>query len=276
MPTLPVIAAIPNYNMGAELAVLLPQLISQDYAAIFVLDDASTDNSRAVVKKFGDKATFIAGEVNKGAGGNRNRIIEALKYEALIHFLDADTLLETDNAVAVIHSIMPGGPVGFIGGLAKTKAGLQNIWNYGPGPGLRSEISAFIQYRIGKCLDTNPAKARRMRLRHARLLAAWPDPLTKPVRREVFWNIEQSLVIRSSVFKELGGFDERFRETEIMELAMRIRQAGLKNYFDPRLVTRHTEAQVRQYNRTLKKKLEGLQTARKYGLADWLLSKDIQ
>jgi hypothetical protein len=40
---LPVIAAIPNYNMGEHFRRLLTQLVNQDYDRIFVLDDASTD-----------------------------------------------------------------------------------------------------------------------------------------------------------------------------------------------------------------------------------------
>ena len=46
---LPVVAAIPNYNMARGLNTLLPQVTEQDYAAIFVLDDASTDDSRVKV-----------------------------------------------------------------------------------------------------------------------------------------------------------------------------------------------------------------------------------
>ena len=47
---LPVVAAIPNYNMGEHLRVLLPQVLSQRYDDIFVLDDASTDDSVDVVQ----------------------------------------------------------------------------------------------------------------------------------------------------------------------------------------------------------------------------------
>ena len=46
---LPVVAAIPNYNMGEHLRRLLPQVLAQHYDAVFVLDDASTDESADVV-----------------------------------------------------------------------------------------------------------------------------------------------------------------------------------------------------------------------------------
>ena len=76
--SLPIIAAIPNYNMAEQLATLLPQIIQQGYDAIYVLDDVSTDDSREVVKRFAPKVTLIAGDRNLGAGGNRNRILSAL------------------------------------------------------------------------------------------------------------------------------------------------------------------------------------------------------
>ena len=50
---LPVGAAIPNYNMGENLRRLLPQVLAQHYDAVFVLDDASTDDSADVVSEFG-------------------------------------------------------------------------------------------------------------------------------------------------------------------------------------------------------------------------------
>ena len=73
---LPVVAAIPNYNMGQQLAALLPELAQQDYADVFVLDDASTDGSREVVEGFnhGSGVHFVAGAENKGAGPTRGSV----------------------------------------------------------------------------------------------------------------------------------------------------------------------------------------------------------
>ena len=49
---IPVVAAIPNYNMGDNLRRLLPQILAQSYDRIFVLDDASTDHGVDVVGEF--------------------------------------------------------------------------------------------------------------------------------------------------------------------------------------------------------------------------------
>src|SRR5882724_6321869 len=102
----PVIAAIPNYNMADSLTELLPQLLKQGYDHIYVLDDASTDNSVEVTRRFGPQVTVIAGEHNLRSGGNRNRILEAHPEECIIHFLDADIRLEADDIPAQARHMM--------------------------------------------------------------------------------------------------------------------------------------------------------------------------
>jgi N-acetylglucosaminyl-diphospho-decaprenol L-rhamnosyltransferase len=87
---LPVVAAIPNYNMGENLRRLLPQVLAQRYDAVFVLDDASTDDSADVVRGFGDDVRFVRSDTNRGAGANRNQIIDQVPDGVLIHFIDAD------------------------------------------------------------------------------------------------------------------------------------------------------------------------------------------
>lgn len=271
MPKLPVVAAIANYNMAKELEHLLPQVVGQGYDEIFVLDDASTDNSREVVGRF-KGVRFVAGKVNKGAGANRNRIIGALKHDALVHLLDADVDLETQNTAELVRKVAPAEPFGFVGGLIKNPSGLQNVWNYGTGVGFRSSLAAQMQSIIQPLLIKNPKRAIWIRRRFKNFLAGWPDPLAKPVRKEVYWNAEANMVVRSDIFASFGGFDESFRETEILDLAMRMHQRGLPCYFDPLLSVSHREGKVRLYNRDILKAKEMLRVGNQYGWLRWFTS----
>jgi N-acetylglucosaminyl-diphospho-decaprenol L-rhamnosyltransferase len=271
MPKLPVVAAIANYNMAKELEHLLPQVVKQGYDDIFVLDDASTDNSREVVGRFRG-VQFIAGKTNKGAGANRNRIIAALKYDALIHFLDADVDLETSNTAALVRKVAPDQPFGFVGGLIKNPSGLQNVWNYGTGVSLRSSVAAQMQTIIQPLIIKNPKRAKWLRRRLKNLLAGWPDPLAKPFRREVYWNAEANMVVRSDIFASFGGFNEKYRETEILDLATRMHNRGLPCYFDPLLSVQHKEGKVRLYNRDIVKAKEMLWVGHQFGWLRWLRS----
>ena len=103
---LPVVAAIPNYNMGENLRVLLPQVLAQRYDDVFVLDDASTDHSVDVVSEFGNEVKLVRSPENRGAGANRNQIIGHVGDGAIIHFIDADMELETAETPAVAREMV--------------------------------------------------------------------------------------------------------------------------------------------------------------------------
>ena len=81
---------IPNYNNAHYLERAIQSILNQTYTdyEIIVVDDGSTDNSRDVVGKFGEKVRYIWQE-NKGLGGARNTGILASDTE-LIGLLDAD------------------------------------------------------------------------------------------------------------------------------------------------------------------------------------------
>ncbi|MEO6513352.1 MAG: glycosyltransferase [Candidatus Saccharimonadales bacterium] len=271
---LPVVAAIPNYNMGQQLTPFLEQLAAQNYSDIYVLDDASTDESREAVESFnsGEGVHFVTSTENRGAGATRNQIIHALGYDALIHFMDAGVTLDTENAVEAAQYVAPNTPFGFVGGLANTPNGQQSVWNYGPHQDIRSDIGAAIQLKLEPLLTTDPEKARDIRERFSNLLEGWPFPLDLPKRKRVFWNIEQNLIMSSNIFKTIGGFDESLREHEIQDLAIRLYKKGLPSWFDPSVsVTHKNEQDVRGYNRQVAQLKAELYIARKHGFRNWAI-----
>lgn len=271
MNTLPVVAAVPNYNMGEQLKELLPTLMTSGYDDIYVLDDGSTDGSRETTQEVSTDIHFIAGEQNKGAGANRNRIIDALAHKATVHFIDADTSLDTDRAAEVIRDALPSNPYGFVGGLARTNDGFQTVWNYGPRQSLWADLGAQVQSRIEGLLLTDPDKAAKLRERFSGLLADWPNPLAEPERKQVFWVVEQNMVVNSETFGAIGGFDETLREHEIQDLAIRMAHRGLKRLFDPSFAVSHKAVDVRQYNRATAMLKAEVAIARKHGLLGWLM-----
>jgi glycosyltransferase involved in cell wall biosynthesis len=142
--TLPVIAAIPNYNMADGLSRLLPQLITQGYDQIYVLDDCSTDNSKQIVDSFGSDVVFVKTSVNKGAGAARNLIINAHSGLALIHFLDADVSIVTPGMPQVIAHLGWSSKTSFITGLVLDSKNRQSIWNYGPKLNIINSMSGIL------------------------------------------------------------------------------------------------------------------------------------
>ena len=269
-----VIAAIPNYNMADSLRQLLPSLKLQGYDQIYVLDDASTDNSRDVASELG--AVFVSSSINKGAGGARNNVLKALAgedlAETLIHFIDADITLATPNTPEVAQRLFADrDQIGFIGGLIKDNAGKQAAWNFGPQQSLITVIAATGNSLISRIASPLPGLAKFIHHYHLwPFLRLYPFTLEPPVRRPVYWTLEGNLFIMADRLKELGGFDETIREHDIQPLAMAAQKAGYVNYFDPAVAVIHHEGNVRSYNRDIRRIKVEWYLARKNGLSRWL------
>jgi glycosyltransferase involved in cell wall biosynthesis len=85
-----------NYNYGHFLAVAIQSALNQTYHQIevIVVDDGSTDDSRDVIRRFGQRVTSILKE-NEGQASTFNAGFEASHGECVV-FLDADDLLLPD------------------------------------------------------------------------------------------------------------------------------------------------------------------------------------
>jgi glycosyltransferase involved in cell wall biosynthesis len=81
---------IPNFNNGKTLARAIESVLGQSYPAheILVIDDGSTDDSRAVAESFGDRIRYIH-QANAGVSTTRNN---GARYAtgSWLAFLDAD------------------------------------------------------------------------------------------------------------------------------------------------------------------------------------------
>jgi glycosyltransferase involved in cell wall biosynthesis len=82
-----------NYNYAHYLAEAIESALAQDYPAteVIVIDDGSTDGSRAIIETYGTRVSAIFRE-NGGQVSAYNHAIEVLKTEFAI-FLDSDDML---------------------------------------------------------------------------------------------------------------------------------------------------------------------------------------
>lgn len=129
---LPVTAAIPAYNAESTLEPLLKTVLEQEYDQIFVLDDASTDATYELAHTYEPDITAVRGMENVGSGANRNRIIQVLDGRTIIHFLDADLRLNSEQTPELARHAATQPAVGYVGGLIRDPNGRQNPYNYGP------------------------------------------------------------------------------------------------------------------------------------------------
>lgn len=97
MQDLLVSVVVPVFNCERYLAEAIESVLAQSYAdtEVIVVDDGSTDNSKAVAKGFGKRVNYLFQE-NAGASAARNRGAELAKGE-LLSFLDADDIWTEDK-----------------------------------------------------------------------------------------------------------------------------------------------------------------------------------
>lgn len=270
---MPVVAAVPNYNMAENLHRLLMQLLSeQDYDAVVVLDDASTDNSAEVAGSFGSDITFVRSRHNRGAGANRNQILDVVGDGALIHFIDADMELRTPQAPAVAREVYARHAqrsVGAVGGLVSRSDGTQEPHNYGATFSLWGNITSGLPLLVDMLSD-RPGLARAVQRILGPFMKEWPNVLAPPVPTATYWLHEGNMLIESTVLRTVGGYDPQLRSHEAQDLAIRLERMGIKRQFDPSISVLHYHIDVRGRNRHKWEHRAVLYLLRKHGLYRWL------
>jgi len=191
--------AIPAFNSADYISGLITYILEQRPYRIYVLDDASTDGTVALCKKF-PNVKVIAGDKNVGPTRNRNRILGEDIGDVLV-FIDDDIQWRAGDMTHTVKKHFAAPNVGALGFAIFTAAN-KELWF-----GNERESSPLFFW------------ARR----------PFITPLKSTERKKSFlpvqWLLEGAFAVRSDLFKSLGGFDERFkRYQEGPDLCRRIRQ----------------------------------------------------
>jgi len=241
------IAAIPNYNHGKSLPPLIEQLLAEKLDAIYVLDDASNDNSLELLAPYKKRVEIVKGPYNIGPGGNRNRIIPHLKPDDIVMFVDADMQLITTNFKPKMISLFKDNPdVAMFGGGIQDKHGKPMTYNYGLH---QSQFRHWVGLMIERITKFVRLKffARFIRPLALKFTCNVEILFFEPVERVVSGSVSEGhFYVRGNVFKELNGFNEGLRYHEGGEFAYRLRHAGHVVKFTPVVWTRHLEIHSRQ------------------------------
>lgn len=248
---LPVVAAIPNFNMAENLRNLIPQVLAQRYDGVFVLDDASTDHSVDVVGEYGGDVKVVRSPENRGAGANRNQIIDQVGDEAIIHFIDADMDLKTAETPAVARQVIDryaDRGVGVVGGLVTRLDGGQEYCNYGAVFSLWGNFTSNGPRLIDRLRD-KPRLARAVHRAAAPTMTGWPNVLEPPAPAPAYWVHEGNMLVLAGTFRSVGGYDSKLRHHEVQDLAIRLEKRGIKTQFDPSIQVVHQHIDVRGKNR---------------------------
>lgn len=233
---LPIYAVISNNNSGNTLLPLLSSMHQPDsgqrpYDGVVVVDGDSTDNSQEIVESFqayGANLHWIGLQAEVGSSNLKNKGAEHVSEEvghAILHFVEADMELAAGvSAPTVAEDLLKQPDVAFVGGLINNPDGNQHALNYGPQYSLKTYGKAAMQQFAGS----------NQRL-HNRYLQDFPDQKVTPTARPVSWVMERNMLITTSMFDALGGFDPKFRHRhhDAQPLAVAAARQGLDVLFDP-------------------------------------------
>ncbi|MCE7936429.1 glycosyltransferase [Candidatus Saccharibacteria bacterium CPR2] len=247
-----VICAIPNYNGASCLVNIIKQVVNDSFDEIYVLDDASTDNSLELLYAFKDQVIAVDGHKNLGPAGNRNRILEFLEPDDIVCFVDVDMEIKTPGIREKIEEcFLNNDDVGIIGGMILNKKNKPMTYNYGR---LDTKTAAFWGGWIERLAILLHFKPLVLPLRRIAKKYTYNVEIRyfKPVERPVDWVSEAFCALRGDVFKKIGGFDSNMRYSEGQDLALRFRELGHKVIFYPNILAKHLELKVRDQSRDRK------------------------
>jgi len=220
---------LPTYNRADLVARCIESVLSQSYTnwELIIADDASTDNTSAIVETYtGDpRIRYHRNKTNQGLPRNRNITI-ALSRGDLIFFIEDDLTMEPDCLEILVDTYNELKKEKKVGGIAPRLIGEYR--------GIAGPLNSVVE-------------ARRKRLQTACDL----DRRTGIVIRNFGIDsddIEDIITIHAcslyprDVLNEVGGFAEKYKGTYIHEdndLNFRIKNNGYNFYFQPKAITYH-------------------------------------
>jgi len=212
-----------NYNGEQLLSQFLPGVItfsSMPDVEIVVIDNGSTDQSVVLLEKQFPSVRCIALDQNYGFAGGYNRGLAQIEADLFV-LLNTDVEV-TDNWLGPLREMMEKDP------------------------------------DIAACQPKILSYAQRTKFEHAGACGGFIDQYGYPFCRgrlfttlehdygqydsiiEIFWATGACLMIRSSIFKEHGGFDDRFfAHMEEIDLCWRLKNRGFKIVCVPQSVVYH-------------------------------------
>jgi len=187
---------MPIFNAAPFLDQAVDSVLRQSFSAweLLLIDDGSTDGSRALAERHADehhgRIRFFhhAGNANRGASATRNLGIEHARGEYLA-LLDADDVWLPEKLEKQVPLLDARPDIGVICG---------NTWMWHSWVESDATIPRDYTYSVGTAPDT---------------IVPPPDFLTRSFRGRLSSPCTCSLLMRTELVRRVGGFEEKFQRT---------------------------------------------------------------
>ncbi|OGL22504.1 hypothetical protein A2707_04225 [Candidatus Saccharibacteria bacterium RIFCSPHIGHO2_01_FULL_45_15] len=211
---------IPNLNGEMYLPLAIDSLLKQTIAIrIIVVENASTDDSKKILDNYQDKIHIIHNATNKGfAGGVNTGIAYALEHDFDLIALFNNDAIAQPNWIESLTSCM----------------------NAHPEVGI---VTSKIQLADGKTLDSTGEFYTSWGLPYPRGRGLPVDLHNK--NEYIFGASGGASLYRSSLFKDIGLFDEKFfAYYEDTDVSFRAQLADWKVMFEPNAIVNHRQGET--------------------------------
>lgn len=221
----PISIIVLNYNTRELtlqcLASVVPALNRRSWQMI-VVDNGSTDGSVGAIRLQYPSVEIIRSERNLGFAGGNNLGLQ-LAGGHVVFLMNSDVLAAADTLQALAQQFDARPAWGAISAGLRTSNGEAQAFAYGDDPTLRY----LLQRGSHALLKRGPLH---------------PWDVDQPIETE--WVSGACLAVRREVVQQVGPLDERFvLYFEDNDWCLRIRQAGWKVVYDPRLTVTHLGGQ---------------------------------
>ncbi|EMA58880.1 glycosyltransferase family 2 protein [Halorubrum lipolyticum] len=239
---------IPTYNRAETLARAVDSALAQtvDDIEVLVVDDGSTDGTRALIEEGDPRVRYLAHDTNRGVSAARNTGVEAARGE-YVAFLDSDDEWlprKLDRQLAVLDDRGEGW-VGAYCDVAST------------GLSMGGRIAGAVSERV---------------FRSAAPREGGQELAEALVSMQVFMGPGSTLLVERDVITSTGGFDEGLSIYEDWDLVLRVLSVGKLAYVDEPLAVTHftgdapAEAYVANDRRYLERNAELVETLERRGV----------
>lgn len=192
-----------HYRNWPQVRETLDAVLAQvDGASVVVVDNNSADGSPELIAASYSEVQVVRAPTNGGYASGMNLGVRAHREVDALLLLTHECLLARGAVAALLERLAACDDVGIVGPLLGWRSRPDVVWSGGGGFGRRTGRTFHRQ---------DPLR-----------LADWVDD---PV--DVPWVDGAAMLVRRSVFQQVGGFDEGyFMYDEEVDLALRVRRQG--------------------------------------------------
>lgn len=189
---------------------------------IIVVDNASEDESREMVRNDFPEVILLSQKTNIGAAEGRNVGARVSKSE-LIYFLDDDAYIEANTIKSAVETILSDKNIAIVQSKVLSSINLKKI--LGIAHDINTTTSLITAYGINEIDKGQYSKV-----------------IDIPM-------VGTGWLVKREAFNLVGGFDKKFFiPYEDSDISLRIRQRGYRIVFDPRSQIWHDELKIANIN----------------------------